>query len=191
MTKLLIASLAFTILGTPPLHAEDPALYKSWHDTCLTGDTGDIDAVIARYEARLKKNPADHLAQAYLGSACALRARESFWGPTKLKFLKRGKSLLDSAVAAAPDNPRVRMIRAIAYLKVPEKFGTRPTSLADFRVLIPIARPAASNLTPAERQAILYHAWLAHQEAADPSAADLKAACHRIAPDSSYGRLTK
>lgn len=169
----------------------DPALYKKWHDSCLSGGTGDIDASISKYEARLAANPKDYLAQAYLGSACALRARESFWGPTKLKYLKRGQSLLDSAVASAPKDPPVRMVRAIAYFRVPERFGVRPTSIKDFQILVPIALKPDGPLRLNDRQAILYYAHLAYKEGGVPDAAKLKASCHELAPGSHYGKLSR
>ena len=62
-------------------------------------ELGKFDS-IEDFEAKLKEDPKDHLARAYLGSACALRAKAGFWGPSKLKYLKRGKKLLDDAVTA-------------------------------------------------------------------------------------------
>lgn len=195
MTPRLPIILAALILGITPAHAASDAAsvatYKTWHDVCLGGDTGKIDTQIKKFEAQLAKDPNDHLAQAFLGSACALRAKAGSWPPTKLKFLKLGKQHLDSAVAAAPDDARVRMIRAIAYYKVPERFDVRPTSLKDFELLIPIAKNPKGRLKPNEQQAILYYAHLAYQEDARPGAAELKASCHKLAPDSHYGKLTR
>jgi hypothetical protein len=179
---------------TPAYAASDAAsaqTYTKWHDVCLGGDTDEIDTQIKKFEAQLAKNPNDHLAEAFLGSACALRAKAGSWPPTKLKFLKLGKQHLDAAVAAAPDDARVRMVRAIAYYKVPERFGVRPTSLKDFEILIPIAKNPKGRLTTNEQQAILYHGHLAYHEDARPGAAELKTSCHKLAPDSSYGKLTR
>jgi len=169
----------------------DPELYLKWHAVCLDGSSKEIDGQIKKFEGRIAADPADHLAQAYLGSAKALRSRETFWGPSKLKFLKQGQALLDGAVKSAPQNPRVRMVRAIGYYRIPEKFGVRQTSLDDFKLLIPIAKGTDSGLQANERQAILYYAWLANKEAGGATAGDLKKACHKIAPTSRYGTLTK
>lgn len=168
-----------------------PEQYKEWHDVCLAGDTDQIDAQILKYEAKLAANAKDQLARAYLGSACALRAKSSFWGPTKLKFLNRGRACLDDAVAGAPNDPRVRMVRAIGYFRVPKMFNMRSISIDDFKKIIPVTRDKKSDLKPNERQVILYYAHLAFSEEAEPGAAELKAECHRIAPDSYYGKLTK
>ena len=120
-----------------------------------------------------------------------LRAKESFWGMTKLEYLERADQLMNEAVAEAPDNPRVRMIRAISLYKLPERFDKRPVALADFQQLVPIARDGKSDLTLSERQAILYYASLSYEDADMPGAEQLKADCHRLAPDSKYGKLTK
>ena len=195
MRKFLLPAAVLSFALVSEFHARaaesSAALYKSWNDACLSGGTAEIDAAIAKYEARLARDSKDYLAQAYLGSACALRAKESFWGPTKLSYLKRGQSLLNSAVAAAPKDPQVRMVRAIACYKVPERFGVRPTSIQDFKILVPIAEKPEGPLSTNDRQAILYYAHLAYKEAGMADAAKLKATCHRLDPASHYGKLTK
>ena len=168
-----------------------PDTYQKWHDACLSGDTDEIDKQIARFEAQLAADKGDQLARVYLGSACALRAKESFWGPTKLRYLKRGKSLMETAVAGAPTDPRVRMVRAIGYYKVPKKFKTRPTSVADFKFLIPIVKNPKGRLKTNERQVILYYAAKCFDEEGEGGGAELRKLCHRIDPGSHYGKLTK
>ncbi len=166
-------------------------LYHQWHSICLTGDTAQIDAQISRYEAKLRIRPDDHLAQVYLGSACALRAKASFWMLTKLNYLKRGQRLMDEAVVKAPAKPRVRMIRAIASYKVPKNFGRREIAVADFEKLASIAVNEQTNLADNERQVILYYAWLTFKDEKHPQANKTKRLCHSIAPTSKYGKLTK
>lgn len=190
--SIRLAVLLLSLHSTGVLWGETtPELYKEWHDVCLAGDTRQIDVQIGKYEACLGRDSKDQLARAYLGSACALRAKHSFWGPTKLKFLKRGRALLDAAVLSAPDDARVRMVRAIGYYKVPERFEVRSVALADFRYLVPVAKRSSGKLTTRERQAVLYHAFLAYGEEGDPGVEDLKKLCHRLDPKSDYGKLTK
>ncbi|MFK7910177.1 MAG: hypothetical protein AB8F34_06190 [Akkermansiaceae bacterium] len=171
---------------TKPKHE----LYLEWHNKCLEGKTKEIDAQIDQFEAQLEVDENDHLARAYLGSACALRAKASFWGPSKLKFLNRGKKLMDEAVNSAPGNPRVRMIRAIGYYKVPKRFGKRAISVSDFEKIIQAATKGTHGLEINERQAILYYASLAFEEEEHKDAAKVKKLCHQLAPDSKYGKLT-
>ncbi|NWK57550.1 hypothetical protein HW115_18170 [Verrucomicrobiaceae bacterium N1E253] len=175
----------------PSISEPKPQRYKQWHDICLSGKSKQIDAQIAKFEAQLKQDPKDYLAQVYLGSACALRSKASFWGPSKLRFLKRGQQLMDQAVEKAPNDHRVRMVRAIGSYKVPKKFNRRPLAIKDFNVLVPAANNRKNDLAINERQAILYYAYLTYKEADREEAAKVKAACHKLAPDSEYGKLTR
>lgn len=192
---LLVGLVVFLALGVSAPGGEPPAekfaRYLGWHDVCLKGDTGAIDAEIARFERILKRDPGDSLARAFLGSACALRAKAGIWGPTKLKFLRRGEKHIEAAVASAPSDPRVRMIRAIAYARIPKRFKKRSTALADFRILIPMAREGRHGLVPGERQAILFHASRLYDEEKVAGASELRAHCHRIDPSSEFGKASK
>lgn len=200
---ILLFLLCFTIQGcgeekkafspSPPKLPSKPKheLYLEWHNRCLEGTTSEIDAQIKRFEASLRADNNDQLARVYLGSACALRAKASFWGPTKLKYLRRGQMLMDQAVEAAPDHPRVRMVRAIASYKVPKRFGRRKIAIADFEKLMPAVTQQASALQMNERQVILYYAWLTFKEEGHKDAHQVRSTCHRLAPDSKYGKLTR
>ncbi len=196
-TRRLLAALVLLLgvqintIATPADASEPLNQYRAWHEAALQGDVDEIDVCIEKFEEQLRLHPEDSLAKVYLGSTCALRAKESFWGMTKLEYLERADQLMNEAVAEAPDNPRVRMIRAISLYKLPERFDKRPVALADFQQLVPIARDGKSDLTLSERQAILYYAYLSYEDADMPGAEQLKADCHRLAPDSEYGKLTK
>lgn len=171
-------------------NAETLAKYRAWHEVCLQGDVDKIDREISKFERQLTTNPNDTLAKAFLGSACALRAKYGKWGPTKLKFLKRGRKLIDEAVASSPSDARVRMVRAMAYSRIPERFGVRSTAIKDFQTLVPIAK-VGKNLTESERQAILYYAALAFREEEMAGVPELMSLCKKIDPSSEYGRLAK
>ena len=162
-----------------------------WHDVCLQGNTDKIAEQIRKFETELKKHPHNELARAYLGSSYALKAKYSFFPPTKLSSLKKGKTLLEEAVKASPNDPRVRMVRAIAYYKVPKRFDTRPTSISDFEALLTEVKNKKSSLKSNEKQAILYYAYLAFSDANHKDAATAKLLCHKIDPNSEYGKLTK
>ncbi|MDA0767443.1 MAG: hypothetical protein O3A92_11555 [Verrucomicrobia bacterium] len=191
MKRTLIGLLLLVAVAGRLAGESLPESYRKWHDQCMTEDTGQIDVQIARFEGRIAADGKDQLARAYLGSACALRAKAGFWGPTKLKYLNRGKAYLEASVAGAPNDPRVRMVRAIGYYKVPERFGTRPTSVKDFEFLIPIAREGKGGLKMNERQVILYYASLVFAEEGKAGAGELRKACHGLDPESRYGVLTR
>jgi len=166
-------------------------VYLEWHNECLDGDVKTIDTQIARYETAIENDANDQLALVYLGSACALRSKASFWGPSKLKYLKRGQKLMDEAAAAAPNDPRVLMVRAIGSYRVPKRFNRRPIAVADFEKLLPIVNNSSSDLQLNERQAILYYAWLTFKEEGHKDAQKAKNLCHQLDPASKYGKLTK
>lgn len=178
-------------LPKPAQAKPDHELYHQWHNICLKGDSKEIDLQIERYEGRLKANDNDQLARVYLGSACALRAKSSFWLTSKLKYLKRGQSMMDEAVTKAPREPRVRMIRAIGSYKVPKRFGRRKIAVTDFEKLLPAASDKHSNLQKNERQVILYYAWKTFKEEGHRDAGRAKSLCHNLDPHSKYGKLTK
>lgn len=81
------------------------------------------------------------VSQAFLGSLSMLQARDweegFFQGLFKRKRLvQRGIEDLDRAVKAHPNDPRVRIVRAIAYLRVPSFFGKFEEGLADMEKVI-------------------------------------------------------
>lgn len=165
--------------------------YLKWHNVCLGGDTSKIDQQIAKFENQLTRSSGDNLARAYLGSAYALKAKHSFFPTTKLTSLRKGKEHMEAAVKGSPNNLRVRMVRAIAYHKVPRRFGTHPTSVSDFEFLLKSIKLNSNDLSANEQQAILYYAFLEFKESKHASAAEAKSLCHKINPNSKYGQLTK
>lgn len=166
-------------------------LYKNWHDVCLKGEIDAIQTQIQKFETRIHADPNDNLARAYLGSSYALKAKASKWPPTKLKSLKLAKQLLETAVKNDPKNNRVRMVRSIAYYKVPERFDCRATSIADFEILYNNIKNKSSGMAPNEQQATLYYASLAFHEANHNLSTPAKTLCHKLDPKSEYGKLTK
>lgn len=84
------------------------------------------------------KTPAS---EAFLGAIEMLKARDweggFFQGLFKRKRLvQRGIEALDRAVKTHPDDPQVRIVRAIAYLRVPSFFGKFEEGLADMEKVI-------------------------------------------------------
>jgi hypothetical protein len=85
-----------------------------------------------------REQPTNYLLlQAYLGSVYTLDSRDAWPGPGKLTYLRNGgRQWLDAAVAAAPDNPAVRFVRAIDYYELPFFFGKGQTARDDFQILL-------------------------------------------------------
>ncbi|MCE0521786.1 MAG: hypothetical protein LV480_02625 [Methylacidiphilales bacterium] len=137
------------------------------HERAVNGDTKETKALTADLEKWTKEQPDNHLLQAYLGSVYTLDSRDAWPGPGKLTYLRNGGKLLDAAVAAAPDNPAVRFVRAIDYYELPFFFGKGSTARDDFQILLKqidgeIQTPYVLNIET--QQAIYYYAGLSFKQ---------------------------
>ena len=144
------------------------------HDKAVKGDTKETKALTADLEKWTKEQPNNHLLQAYLGSVYTLDSRDAWPGPGKLTYLKNGGKELDAAVAAAPDNPAVRFVRAINYYELPWFFGKRQTARDDFQTLLKqIDGEVKSDyaLNVETQQAIYYYAGLSFKQVSQPDQA--------------------
>ncbi len=158
----------------------------------MNGDTKETKALTTDLEKWTKEQPNNHLLQAYLGSVYTLDSRDAWPGPGKLTYLRNGGKELDAAVAAAPDNPAIRFIRAIDYYELPTLFGKRQTSRDDFKILLKqIDGNHAHALRPQRRNpaGICYYAGLSAMQMSQP--ADAKNAWvlgYKLDPNSTLGR---
>jgi hypothetical protein len=173
---------------------KDPLIQQvqARHDKAVKGDAKEAKALTSDLEKWTHDQPQNHLLQAYLGSVYTLDSRDAWPGPGKLRYLRDGGRLMDQAVAAAPDNPAVRFIRAINYFELPFIFGTHQTARNDFEILLRQVEGIEQTsfaLDIATQQAICYYAGLSFRQIAQgPQARD--AWRHGIAlnPDSDLGR---
>ena len=160
---------------TPKLDPFSDPLIKqveARHEKAVAGDTKETKALTADLEKWTREQPKNYLLLAYLGSAYTLDSRDAWPGPGKLTYLKNGGRTLDAAVAAAPDNPAVRFVRAIDYFQLPSIFGKRQTARDDFTLLLKQVNGEAPNdylLSAETQQAIYYYAGLSAQEMARPA----------------------
>jgi tetratricopeptide (TPR) repeat protein len=125
----------------PPAQTDpfnDPLIkqVQARQEKAVNGDTKETKALTADLEKWTQEQPTNYLLQAYLGSVYTLDSRDSWWGPDKLTFLRNGGKWMDGAVAAAPDNPAVRFVRAIDYYELPSLFGKGKTARDDFQILL-------------------------------------------------------
>lgn len=153
---------------------DDPLIkqVQARHEKAVKGDTQETKALTADLEKWTKQYPDNHLLQAYLGSTYTLDSRDAWPGPGKLTYLKNGGKELDAAVAAAPDNPAVRFVRAIDYYSLPTFFGKRKTAREDFQILlkqIEGVMPTPYVLNVETQQAIYYYAGLCYEQLSQPA----------------------
>jgi tetratricopeptide (TPR) repeat protein len=78
--------------------------------------------------------------KAFLGSIEMLKARDYQGGVFQLfkrkKLVQTGIGELDTAAEAHPENPKVRIVRAISYLGLPAFFGKFEEGLADIEKVL-------------------------------------------------------
>lgn len=146
------------------LPAQTLAEMQKWHVAAEKGGLAAADKAIQQFEEVLARNPQNELARVYLGSSQTLRSRALGYGPEKLRTLRLGGELMDAAVTAAPDDPRVRLIRAVNFLQIPTLFGKRDIAHADFDILLKAVREKPGDLTPDERGAIYYFGGISQQQ---------------------------
>jgi hypothetical protein len=176
MKLLLITSLFFTAAfamvsaqnNQAPAQRDpfsDPLIkqIQARQEKAVKGDTEETKKLTTDLEKWTKEQPKNYLLQAYLGSVYTLDSRGAWPGPGKLTYLKNGGKLMDAAVAAAPDNPEVRFVRAIDYYELPFFFGKGQTARDDFQILLKqidgeVKTPYKLNTET--QQAIYYYAGL-------------------------------
>lgn len=131
-----------------PLSPEDEA-YANFLIAVYTHDNGAREKAKAMYE-KLKSSGAE----ASLGIIEIVKARDSEGGFfllfKKKKWVQNGIDKLDLGVQAHPDDPEARILRAIAYLGLPARFGKLDVGFADIQKIL--AWVEAGKIDPPEKE---------------------------------------
>ena len=143
--------------AAPPDRREIDELYRRG----LMGDKEAVEQCIAKLEEGLRVEPKNELARVYLGSAYTLRSRDLGFGPKKLQTLRQGLRVMDEAVANAPDDPQVRLGRALTTQALPGLFGRADESRNDFLQLADMAKNTPAKFSASDLQIVYYNAGLA------------------------------
>jgi hypothetical protein len=172
---------------TDPLIAKIVVRYqKAWD-----GDRKETKALTGDLERWCKDEPDNYLLLAYLGSVYALDSRDSWIGPGKIDYLRKGDKALDDAVDGDPSNPAIRLLRAMNYYELPAMFGKHRAAHDDFEYLLAQLKgtlPMPFTLSNESRQAIYYYAGLSEVQFSQTSdAKDAWQAGWAIDPKSRLG----
>jgi hypothetical protein len=154
---LILAALPTALGSTTEQQRETVALYRRG----LSGDKAAVLECIDKLEAELKANPANQLARVYLGSAYTLESRDLGYGPRKLQTLNHGIALMDEAVAAASDDEKVRLARAMTTQALPFFTAGAASSRKDFELLAAAAERTPTKFDEGNLQIIFYNGALA------------------------------
>ncbi|HEX9109370.1 MAG TPA: phytoene/squalene synthase family protein, partial [Longimicrobiales bacterium] len=141
---------------------EDPALAelaRLWvravdHEPAVGAGLAAIDTL----RARRAPTPSSHLElllRAYEGSFLALRAKHGGWPPARLRALRDGFALMDSAVAQAPNAADLRYIRLQSGFYLPGIFGRKAEVKEDMSALIRLLPDNASAFPAAALPAVV------------------------------------
>ena len=152
MTLLLRILLLCALAGT--LAASEQSEIQHLYRRGLEGDKDAVNRCIEELEAVLGREPQNQLARVYLGSSYTLRSRDLGFGPKKLSTLKQGLALMDEAVAGAPNEPKVRLARALTTSALPALFGRKSESKRDFDLLRDLAARNPEKFDSADVQAL-------------------------------------
>lgn len=124
----------------------------------LRADADVIARTRADLETVLAARPDDALARVHLGWLLVRQA----WNESAsdaLRLARAGFTLMDAAVAAAPDDVAVRLVRARSDAQVPAMLEREAVATADFVILVTAARRWGSDgLSPELRREILFQA---------------------------------
>jgi len=125
-----------------------------------SNDRASDDAAHAALAELEREYPGDPVAKAYHGSLELLDAAHN-WAIWNLhKQAADGLSLLDAAVAEAPDEPEARFIRAATSWHLPGFYRRRAQCEADFGLLAGRAeQDAREGRLPKELAAATYNYW--------------------------------
>jgi tetratricopeptide (TPR) repeat protein len=160
--------LALPLLAAPsPNEKQIAQLY----DRALGGDAAAVNECIARLEQVLALRPNDELARVYLGSASTLRSRDLGFGLEKISALHRGEALMDEAAAAAPDDTRVQLVRAVTYEAFPAVLARGKIARQALDDLVARVEKNPNKLEPRDRQLLYLNAGRAAEKAGDKNRA--------------------
>ncbi|MBM4161680.1 MAG: hypothetical protein FJ217_11365 [Ignavibacteria bacterium] len=136
-------------------------LGRIYHDQAVNGDDAAVEKGFRCFDKLVALDSANAVAVVYRGSFWTMRARDAWWPPTKLKYMRQGGKEMDQAVEMAPDNIMVRLIRGINSLSLPSLFGRLETALEDFIVLL--RHPDFPDQTRELKTAIFYYGGVAYK----------------------------
>ncbi len=150
---ILISFAALFVAAAPNEQKEIQELYRRG----LAGDKDAVNQCIEKLDAALAVAPQNQLARVYLGSAYTLRSRDLGLGPRKLQALRHGVALMDEAVAAAPNEYKIRLVRALTTNSLPAFLGYREESRKDFEWLAKMTQENPAPFTSEDLQIIREH----------------------------------
>lgn len=124
--------------------SEEPSSYGArlaqvigLYQQCIAGDHKAISVADKLLESLRDEYPGRPVADAYHGGIMIIKARDKRIPLMKLRYARKGLKLLDHAVAAAPHDLTIRLIRGKAAFNLPENHFRRTAMvIEDYNLLL-------------------------------------------------------
>jgi tetratricopeptide (TPR) repeat protein len=131
-------------------------------DLCHDEGANNDAAAVILAEGYLKRllaiDPNHAMARVRYGSVLTMKARDVFWPIKRLSYVKAGNREMDAAVKIAPNDPQVRLARAVNNFHMPEIMGREEIVQEDLAWLWQQAQLADTALNVGQKQRIaLYY----------------------------------
>jgi len=152
-----VPCLALRIAGNPSDVTARLALGQIYLERAVLGSAEALDAALEQLDAIVRIEPRQALARANRGFAWVLQAGDDDTTAGQLRLARRGIGEIDAAVALAPENVAVRLVRAINAYQMPRWMERRAIADLDFAwLLAQLEADPAANSTLARK--VLFHA---------------------------------
>ena len=96
-------------------------------------------------------------ARVMYGSTLTMKGRDAFWPTTQVALVKAGNKEMDAAVALAPEDPQVRLARAVNNVHMPKFLGREDVVRADYAWLWERISAGTDRFSVEEKQTVAWH----------------------------------
>ena len=141
------------------------------------------------FQQLLALEPQNALALVLLGSTQTMKARDAFWPQTRLDLVRKGNRTMDAAVALAPQNSDVRLVRALNNFHMPKFLGREEIVRADFAWLWEqVISPSQRSKDQLKQEVALYYGKLLWKQKKPAQAREVWSRGVRFNPESRHAR---
>jgi hypothetical protein len=152
-----IADLQARVAADPRDLEARTRLGIAWAEIAATGSEDAIAAALEQFDALLAAKPECAIARVHRGAAFVLRAQHAPM-VEKMSCAQRGFREMDAAVASAPDDAAVRLVRAVNSGQMPQFLGRAVLARSDFDWLVTLAGDETAAVPAVLRRAIFHQA---------------------------------
>lgn len=116
--------------------ASDREVAVAWHGLAGAGIEGASARAVELFYDLSEADPSQPVLKAYLGSAYIMKARDASFIGTRIRNVRLGLRSLEAAIEAAPDDFRVRTLRAVTAYNLPDIFDYRGEVSKDLEAML-------------------------------------------------------